>query len=57
MLGWAWATVLSIVATRYIVQGLGREGYGILTLALSTIGYFAILDMGLNTAAIKFIAE
>lgn len=57
MLGWGWSIVLSLVATRYIVQGLGREGYGILALALSTIGYFAILDMGLNTAAIKFIAE
>lgn len=57
LLGWGWSIVLSLVATRYIVQGLGREGYGILALALSTIGYFAVLDMGLNTAAIKFIAE
>ncbi|MBN1995825.1 MAG: oligosaccharide flippase family protein [Anaerolineae bacterium] len=57
VIGWGWATVLSLVATRYIVQGLGREAYGILALALTVIGYFAILDLGLNTASVKYIAE
>jgi O-antigen/teichoic acid export membrane protein len=57
VLSLGWSLALGFITTRYLVQGLGREAYGIFALALTVVGYFAILDLGLNNAAVKYVAE
>ncbi|MGD0037051.1 MAG: flippase [Bacteroidota bacterium] len=49
--------IVGIIAIPFIVQGLGIEGFGILSLAWMVLGYFAIFDLGLGRATTKFISE
>jgi O-antigen/teichoic acid export membrane protein len=48
---------LSLVTTPFIVHRLGDERFGLYMLTLSVVGFGGLLDLGLNTAAIKFVAE
>jgi O-antigen/teichoic acid export membrane protein len=48
---------LSLVTTPFIVHRLGDERFGLYMLTLSMVGFGGLLDLGLNTAAIKFVAE
>ncbi|HJV66422.1 MAG TPA: oligosaccharide flippase family protein [Geomonas sp.] len=54
---WVFTVILSFVFLPYIVRTLGTEGYGLLVLVLSVIGYFAVLDLNLGDAVIKYVAE
>lgn len=56
-LAWGWPVLLSFVATPFIVLGLGNDAYGIRGLIISITGYFALLDLGLNGAVTKYLAE
>jgi len=56
-LAWGWPVLLAIAATPLIVKGLGNDGYGIRGLVSSITGYFALLDLGLNGAVTKYLAE
>jgi len=56
-LGWGLSLVLNFFLLPYIVTKLGTASYGILTLVLTVIGYFAVLDLGLGNAVIKYVAE
>ena len=56
-LAWGWPMLLAFAATPYIVKGLGNDGYGIRGLVSSITGYFALLDLGLNGAVTKYLAE
>ncbi len=49
--------VLSFVFWPYIVGHLGESSYGIYALVGSIIGYFALLELGLGNAIVKYIAE
>ncbi len=49
--------ILSLVTTPFIVHRLGDERFGLYILTLSVVGFGGLLDLGLNTAAIKFVAE
>jgi O-antigen/teichoic acid export membrane protein len=40
----------------YVLHQLGVDAYGILSLVSIVVGYLAFLDLGLNTAIIRFIA-
>jgi len=40
-----------------IVEGLGADGYGLLSLALAIFGAFGLLDLGLGRTTTKFVAE
>jgi len=55
--GWAWLAIVNIVTTPYIFHKLGYEQYGILSLVLMVLGYFAFLDFGLGDAVIKYVAH
>jgi O-antigen/teichoic acid export membrane protein len=48
---------LNLVLWPYIVATLGESSYGILALVTSVVGYFALLDLGLGDAVIKYMAE
>jgi O-antigen/teichoic acid export membrane protein len=54
---WIFTIVLGFVFLPYIVQKMGTDGYGVLVLVLSVIGYFAVLDLNLGDAVIKYVAE
>lgn len=46
-----------MVATPYIVHKLGVNAYGVLSIVSVVMGYFAVLDLGLGAATIKYIAD
>lgn len=48
---------IGLVTIPFIVQGLGTERFGLLSLAWVILGYFAIFDLGLGRATTKFVAE
>ncbi len=49
--------ILTIVTAPFIINSLGHDKYGIFTLAITVVGYFSILDLGLGTSIIKFISD
>lgn len=52
-----WAILVGIFLTPYIIEHIGLERYGILTLVGATTGYFGLLDFGIGTSFVKYIAE
>jgi O-antigen/teichoic acid export membrane protein len=56
-LTWLFPLLLSFPLLPYIVNKLGSDSYGILTLVWTVTGYFAFLDLGLANAVVKFVAE
>ncbi|BBO68401.1 hypothetical protein DSCA_23310 [Desulfosarcina alkanivorans] len=55
----AWLTPIAVqfLAIPFIVNRLGNDQYGIYTLGLTVMGYFAILDMNMVKGGIRYIAE
>lgn len=56
-LSWVALFGLNFVFLPFIVGRLGAESYGILVLVLTVIGYFALLDLNLGHAVVKYVAE
>jgi len=54
--GKALPSLVGIITIPFIVQGLGTERFGILSLAWVVLGYFAVFDLGLGRATTKFVA-
>ncbi len=52
-----FSIVLGFIFMPYIVHKLGAEAYGIYILIFAVIGYFALLDLDLGQAIIKYVAE
>lgn len=52
-----WLLVLAVVATPYLVGRLGVEAYGLYALVFALIGWFAVLDLGLGVATVKYVSE
>lgn len=57
VLGHALPLAVAILAVPAVVQGLGEDQFGVLTLAWMLLGYVAVFDLGLGRAATKFVAE
>lgn len=51
------ALVITFFLTKYQIVYLGKESYGILSLVNSTIGYIAILDLGVGQTVARYIAK
>lgn len=49
--------VLAFFVTPIIVRGLGDEAYGIWTLVVQATSWFTVLDLGVNTAIIRYISR
>ncbi len=49
--------IVGIITIPFIVQGLGTEKFGLLSLVWVVLGYFTIFDLGLGRATTKYIAE
>ena len=56
-LGMALPILVGIIAIPFAIQGLGKDGFGILTIAWVVVGYLGLMDFGLSRAATKFTAE
>ena len=48
---------IGVIAIPFIIQGLGADRFGLLSLAWVVLGYFAIFDLGLGRATTKYVAE
>jgi O-antigen/teichoic acid export membrane protein len=57
LLGATAPFLAAIFAVPILVHHLGDERYGVMTLAWLVIGYFAVFDLGLGSAATKLIAD
>jgi O-antigen/teichoic acid export membrane protein len=55
--GSAVPMVVALVTIPLLVSALGVEGFGIVTLVSSIIGYFGVLDINLSVGSIKYLAE
>ena len=49
--------ILSFFLTPIILQYLGQSAYGLWVIFGSIVGYFGLLDFGMNVATIKYTAE
>lgn len=48
---------LKFITIPLLIGYFGKENYGILTLAIATNAYMQLLNMGMNTGAVKFFAQ
>lgn len=55
--GSALPSVAALATVPLLIHALGVEGYGIVTLIGSVIGYFAVFDINLTSGSIKYLAE
>lgn len=49
--------VVTLLTTPYVVNTLGADSYGALTLITAIIGYFAIIDLNITAGSVKYVAE
>lgn len=47
----------ALLTVPVIVAQLGAEDYGVLVLITSIVGYFALLDVNVTSASVKYVAE
>ncbi|HYD62470.1 MAG TPA: oligosaccharide flippase family protein [Noviherbaspirillum sp.] len=55
--GSAVPMVVALATVPLLIGALGVEGFGIVTMVGSVIGYFGVLDINLTSGAIKYLAE
>lgn len=55
--GSAIPALVSLCTIPYIVRQLGHDSYGVFTLVMAIIGYFAFLDINVTAGSVKFVAE
>jgi O-antigen/teichoic acid export membrane protein len=55
--GSALPMVVALATVPLLIAALGVEGFGIVTLVGSVIGYFGVLDINLSAGSIKYLAE
>src|SRR5918998_2593407 len=55
--GQAAPLLVALVAIPLLIEGLGTDRFGVLTLAWIVIGYFSLFDLGLGRALTKLVAE
>ena len=57
LLSQALPMAAALLAIPALIAGLGKERFGILTLAWILLGYFSLFDLGLGRALTKMVAE
>lgn len=56
-IGRFWGIAVALFLTPYIIHHIGVERYGIWALIGVLTGYFGLLDFGIGTSFVKYIAE
>lgn len=49
--------LFAVIAIPFVIEGLGTDRFGVLTIVWIVIGYFGLFDMGLGRATTKFVAD
>lgn len=57
LIGQGIPLLVAVITIPLVVDGLGKERFGLLSLAWIFLGAFAIFDLGLGRATTKFISE
>ena len=57
LLGQGVPLLVALLTIPQLIQGLGIDRFGVLSLAWIVIGYFSLFDMGLGRALTKMVAE
>ena len=60
MMNWAAMAVNMAVPfflTPFVVHHLGQAGYGVWIIAVSTVSYLNLLDLGLRSAVVRFVSQ
>lgn len=57
MTGSALPALVALATVPLMIKGLGIEGFGVVTLITSVIGYFGIFDVNLSAGSIKYLSE
>ncbi|HDL00916.1 MAG TPA: hypothetical protein ENH23_01620, partial [candidate division Zixibacteria bacterium] len=57
IIGRFWGILVALVLTPYIISHIGIERYGIWAIIGVITGYFGLLDFGIGTSFVKYIAE
>jgi O-antigen/teichoic acid export membrane protein len=55
--GRIWVLAVNFALTPYVVSKLGDERFGIWAFLTIVVGYFAVFDLGLGVALVKYVAE
>ena len=48
--------LISFLLTPFIIKYLNIAGYGVWTIVSSVIGYYGLLDLGVTSAVIRYVA-
>ena len=57
IIGVAGLIIIAFILSPFLVSTLGDTKYGIWTIAVSFTGYMGLLDLGLSSAVIKYVAQ
>jgi O-antigen/teichoic acid export membrane protein len=57
IVGRFWGTVVGLLLTPYIIRHIGIERYGVWAVVGVVTGYFGLLDFGVGSSFVKYIAE
>ena len=57
LLGFGLPPLIGLAAIPTILEGLGIDRFGILTIAWAVLGYFSVFDLGIGRALTKLVAE
>lgn len=55
--GSAIPALVALATVPLLIQGLGLEGFGIVTLISSVVGYFGVFDINLSAGSIRYLAH
>jgi len=56
LFGLVISLIIGVVALPFIIQGLGKDRFGLLSIAWVVLGYFTLFDLGLGRATTKFVS-
>jgi O-antigen/teichoic acid export membrane protein len=57
LLGAALPALVALATIPFIVSRLGEVNYGVLTMVTAIVGYFALIDINVTSASVKYVAQ
>ena len=55
--GSAIPALVALATVPLLIRGVGLEGFGIITLVTSVVGYFGIVDLNLSAGSIRYLSQ
>jgi len=49
--------IVALIAIPYLLDALGKDRFGVLTMAWMAVGYFSLFDMGIGRATTKVVSD